>query len=92
MYNTSRIEESNYQPLTCPDSFEQVSGRCFLVVNEAQSWDNAEADCSSHGNHVHLAGMETQVVSSHISIKLKQLANLIYYIIYSVSNLLVISK
>ena len=56
-------------------------------MNEAQSWDNAEADCSSHGNHVHLAGMETQAVSSHISIKLKQLANLIFYIIYSVSNL-----
>ena len=47
------------------------------MVNEAISWDDAETHCSSHGNHVHLAGMETQAVSCRVSIKSKQLPNYI---------------
>ena len=49
------------------------------MVEESKTWNNAESHCQTYGQHVHLAGLETQEV---IIVFLKSPSCLFWFISY----------
>ena len=49
--------------LDCPSGFNQIAQGCFRVnTSVGKNWTDAEAQCQTYGNHVHLARLDTQQV------------------------------
>ena len=52
------------EAVTCPGTFFQISEGYFLRTDwgNEKNWTDAEAECQTYGNHVHLVTVDTQQV------------------------------
>ena len=47
--------------IQCPDDYEYIYGKCYLIVKEQKTWHEARDDCINRGGK--LAEPESQCVS-----------------------------
>ena len=81
---SSKPEPTTAEQLPCPNGFTTLAEEwCFLVVHETKAWDNAEAHCQTFGQHVHLAGLETQ----DVGISLFKICHCFCFVVFSVCRI-----